>query len=98
MTDTLELVAGATAIVAFTYSNTAGVIADPPALTITWRRLYDTPTSKTWQTDNDVVRDSAGHFHIRIPCPTAGTWAAQADDGAGGIGEISWVVHESAFT
>lgn len=85
--------------VTFTCENEAGTAADPTALEVEYRRLYDDPTTKAWPADVEVVRASTGVFYIDVDCPDAGTWVARAEATGTLIGatEISWIVETSSF-
>jgi len=91
---------GARKRVTFTCTDLAGTATDPTALAIEYGPLGGTATTKSWPTDDAVVKDSAGVFHIDIDCPTAGTWAARAiaTGALVAVTEIQWPVSRSAFT
>jgi len=75
-------------------------LADPTTLEVSYRRIGDTVTTKTWPADAAVVvRDSVGVFHIDVDSDREGTWALRADaDGAiVTASETTWPVERSNF-
>lgn len=76
-------------------------LADPDTLAITAGVIGRAPTTKTWPTDPEVVREGIGAFYRDVTCSDAGSWAADAEALGGDIdvatGEATWQVYALAF-
>lgn len=60
--------------VSTTFKNLAGTATDPTAVTAIVVQPDGTSTTYTYLTDAQVVKDSAGVYHIDVTPTTAGTW------------------------
>lgn len=56
------------------FTNSAGVAVDPTAVICKIRDPEGTVTPKIYGTDAELVRDSAGSYHIDVDASMPGTW------------------------
>jgi hypothetical protein len=51
-----------------------GVATDPTEVTFTWRIGSGSPTEWIYGTDEEIVKDETGEYHVVLPVTDAGTW------------------------
>ena len=56
------------------FTNSAGTALDPTAVIVKVKAPDGTVTTYTYGTDPEVVRDSAGNYHIDVDADASGTW------------------------
>ena len=81
------------------FTNAAGTATDPTAVTFKIRSPAGTTTTYVYGTDAELVRDSAGNFHVDFAMTAAGDWAHRWE-GTGAVvtaEESQVVVEPSAF-
>lgn len=85
--------------VTFTIRDLAGTLTDPTGVVIKYRRIGDTITTKTYGSDAEVVKESAGIYHIDIDCAKDGEYAARCITSGTLVGAIEekWQVLRTAF-
>lgn len=73
MASTKYYIAGNKIRVSVTFKQ-AGVSVDPGAIFVSYQR--DSQAAVVWQygVDDEVVKDSTGHYHADIDAATAGAW------------------------
>lgn len=81
------------------FTNAAGTAIDPTAVLFEVKDPAGTLTTYTYGTDAELVRDSAGNYHVDVDANLPGTWyyrfystgTGQAAD------EASFIVETSQF-
>ena len=57
-----------------TFTNSAGTVVDPTVVLFKVKSPAGTTTTYTYGTDVEVVRDSAGVYHVDVDGNAAGQW------------------------
>jgi hypothetical protein len=65
---------GDVARVSCTFTNPAGAFADPTTVRAKYKAPGQATVTKTYLVDSEVIRDSAGKFHMDMALTLAGTW------------------------
>lgn len=75
-------------------ATAAGVLTDPSALRVEYRKPSDTETRLlVYGTDAEIVRDGVGSFHLDLPNDEAGRWKGHWEsDGVEAAGEFEYRV------
>ena len=63
--------------VGYSYTDQAGVAADPGAVFVVVREPGSNVTTYQYGVDADVVKDDTGEYHIDLPLSIAGIWAVR---------------------
>lgn len=82
-----------------TFTNLEGTASDPEGVSVRVRQPDGTVTTLVYGTDNAVVRDNTGVYHVDIDATTAGTWSYRfAGTGTGrGAAESTFFVQRTRF-
>jgi hypothetical protein len=82
-----------------TFTNAAGTVADPAAVTARYRSPSGTTTTLTYGVDAELVKESTGVYHVDISASESGTWSYRfASTGSGqAANEESFFVERSEF-
>lgn len=85
--------------VSSTFTDATGTVADPAAVTASYRAPGGTETDLIYGVDAELVRDSAGVYHMDISAGEAGTWVYRfASTGSGqAAAEGSFFVQPTEF-
>lgn len=83
-----------------TFRDFSGVLADPTTVTVKIKKGDGSIVTKLFGTDVEVVKDSAGIYHIDIDTDMSGTWTVRGE-GTGAVKaaiEQRFKVKESDFS
>jgi hypothetical protein len=91
---------GDTVRCAYAFTDEDGTAVDPDVVIFRYKTASVAETSYTYGTDAEVVRDSAGNYHVDLTPDTAGIWYYrwEGDAGAASVAdETFFTVRESQF-
>lgn len=56
------------------FADKSGVVADPEEVSFRWKGPDDTVQHYEYGTDEEIVRDSTGRYHVVIDAAASGEW------------------------
>lgn len=79
------------------FTNQAGSAVDPSTVTFRVRKPDDTVTAYVYGTDEEVVKDATGNYHVDVSATTSGRWFYRWEGGGTGqsAGEKTFRVQAS---
>ena len=89
---------GATIRITGNFTNASDSAIDPATVSFGFRALNDDPTVFVYGTDEEIVKDSTGVYHVDQALPNAGRHVYRWEGASGAVFEKTIVVEKKRVT